>query len=128
MSFRHRPILLVVFVLSVSCFFLAQIALTQTVTNRRQYTRIEAAKGKAAKKLFKQHCVRCHGEDGVGETPRGQIVGATDLTDQDWQKRVDDQRLVNSITHGRGEMPAFTNKLSKDQIKSLLAYVRAFKK
>jgi cytochrome c oxidase cbb3-type subunit 3 len=82
---------------------------------------------KQAKTLFKQACVRCHGSDGRGETTLGQIVGATDLSRPEWQERVDDSRLLNSITHGRGEMPAFGKKLDSDQIKLLTAYVRTLK-
>ena len=88
--------------------------------------RMPATNAKEAKKLFKQNCVKCHGADGAGETSSGQIVGATDFTDSEWHKRVDDQRLINSITYGRGQMPPFAKKLSKEQIRSLLAYVRAF--
>src|SRR6185295_3167646 len=80
-----------------------------------------AAKGKDVKKLFKQHCIKCHGSEGTGDTPFGEIVGATDFTDAEWQERVDDQKLINSMTYGLGGMPAFGKKLSKEQITSLLA-------
>jgi mono/diheme cytochrome c family protein len=88
---------------------------------------VPATKGKDTKKLFKQNCVKCHGADGAGETAFGQIVGAADFTDSEWQKRVDDKRLINSMTYGRGQMPPFGKKFTKEQIISLLAYVRAFK-
>lgn len=80
-----------------------------------------------AKTLFRKACVRCHGPDGRGETTKGQILGATDFTDSDWQERVDDQRLSNAITHGKGDMPGFEKKLTKDQIALLTLYVRTFK-
>ncbi|MDQ6651556.1 MAG: cytochrome c [Acidobacteriota bacterium] len=86
-----------------------------------------AAKAKEAKKLFKQYCAKCHGADGVGETTLGQIVRAADFTDSEWQKRVDDRRLVNSTIYGRRQMPTFGKKLSKEQIASLVSYVRAYK-
>jgi len=41
-------------------------------------TQISPAKAKAAKKLFSQKCVKCHGSDGTGQTIFGQIAGATD--------------------------------------------------
>jgi mono/diheme cytochrome c family protein len=87
----------------------------------------DKSKTKDARKLYKQNCVKCHGTDGTGETTFGQIVGAADFTDSEWQKRVDDQRLLNSMTYGRGQMPSFGKKFSKEQIITLLAYVRAFK-
>lgn len=91
-------------------------------------TQMSPAKTKAAKKVFSQRCVKCHGSDGAGKTVFGQIAGATDLTDAAWQDRVDDKRITNSITHGRGQMPSFEKKLSKEQITLLSNYVRAFRK
>jgi len=89
--------------------------------------KLPAAKTKEAKRLFKQKCVKCHGQDGAGSN-YGQIVGATNLTDPEWQQRVDDKRLVNSIKHGRGQMPAFGEKFTEDQIASLVLYVRTLGK
>lgn len=74
-------------------------------------------KTKEAKRLFKQKCAKCHGQDG----------GATNLTDPEWQERVDDKRLINSLKYGRGQMPAFGEKLTEEQITSLMLYVRTLK-
>ena len=127
MTFRQPPVLLLVFVRLVGYSFIGLILMAQTSPNTHQYTRIPVAKAKEAKKLFKQKCSKCHGANGAGETTFGQIVGAADFTDSEWQKRVDDERLVNSITYGRGQMPPFGKKLTREQITFLLAYVRAFK-
>jgi mono/diheme cytochrome c family protein len=86
-----------------------------------------ANKKNAVKVAFKQHCAKCHGTDGRGRTVEGEIAGAQDFADQDWRQRVEEQRIINSITHGRGQMPAFEKKLSKEQIKSLAAFVLTFK-
>jgi len=88
---------------------------------------VPANKKTAVKVVFKQHCAKCHGTDGRGRTVEGEIAGAQDFTDQDWQQRAEEQRIINSITHGRGQMPAFEKKLSKEQIKSLSAFVLTFK-
>jgi mono/diheme cytochrome c family protein len=125
MIFRELMGLLLVCILSVG---IEQIVMGQSYANTHNSSRMSAAKGKDVKKLFKQNCVRCHGADGAGATPFGEIVGAADFTDPEWQKRVDDQRLVNSMTYGRGQMPPFAKKLRKEQIVMLLAYVRAFKR
>ena len=82
---------------------------------------------KEAKRLFKQKCSKCHGQEGAGNN-YGQIIGATKLSDPEWQQKVYDKRLINSIKHGRGQMPAFGEKLSEDQITSLVSYVRALGK
>jgi mono/diheme cytochrome c family protein len=52
----------------------------------------------------------------------------TNLTDPEWQERVDDQRIINSIKHGRGQMPALGEKLTEEQITSLMLHVRTLKK
>ena|SRR2546423_14480299 len=91
------------------------------------HSAIPANQVKEAKSIFKQHCVKCHGPDGRGQTAAGEIAGAQDFTDQEWQSRVEEQRITNSITHGHGQMPSFEKKLSKAQIKLLSAYVMTFK-
>jgi cbb3-type cytochrome c oxidase subunit III len=90
-------------------------------------TQMSPATAKAAKKLFSQKCVSCHGSDGAGKTVFGQIAGARDLTDPAWHDRVADKEIVNAITYGRGQMPSFEKKLSKEQIAMLSTYVRTFR-
>ena len=85
------------------------------------------ANSKEAKRLFKQKCSKCHGQDGAGSN-YGEIIGVTNLTNPEWQQRVDDKRLMNSIKHGRGQMPAFGEKLNEDQITSLVSHVRTLGK
>jgi len=103
------------------------IGVSQAVANRAQRSQPSPAKAKEAKRLFKQKCSKCHGQDGAGNN-YGQIIGATNLTDPVWHERVDDQRIINSITHGRGQMPAQGEKLTDEQITSLMLHVRTLKK
>lgn len=99
----------------------------QTQPNTNRVAKLPANKAREAKTLFKQNCVKCHGVDGLGDTTDGEILGTPDFTDSKWQEKSDDRRLLDSITHGRGQMPPFEKKLSKEQVKILLAHVRAFK-
>ena len=128
MTFAYPAIRPLFLILLVGNLCVGITIVSQTFANKLQSPQGSAAKAKDAKKLFKQKCVRCHGSDGSGDTTYGQIVGATNLTDPEWQERVDDKRLVNSIKHGRGQMPAFGEKLTEEQINSLMSYVRAFEK
>jgi cytochrome c oxidase cbb3-type subunit 3 len=75
---------------------------------------------------FQTYCAVCHGDDGKGQTPKGKEKGARDFTNAKWQKSADDARLEDSITKGKGKMPAFKDKLSADDIKALVKEVRSF--
>jgi len=78
--------------------------------------------------LYLKHCATCHGKDGRARTFKSKFKKARDLTDARWQGRVTDERLFNSVAHGRGRMPAFNRKLDDRQVESLVAYVRGLKK
>jgi mono/diheme cytochrome c family protein len=78
--------------------------------------------------LFEKHCDTCHGKDGRAKTFKAKFNHARNLTDAKWQAEVSDERLFNSITNGKGKMPAWGKKLSEAQINALVAYVRTFKK
>ena len=73
--------------------------------------------------LFKTKCAMCHGPDGVGKTPMGQKLNIRDLHSAEVQKQSDSD-LAHVIGQGKAKMPAFGKKLSEDQIKVLVAYLR----
>ncbi|HXO04265.1 MAG TPA: cytochrome c [Candidatus Sulfotelmatobacter sp.] len=74
--------------------------------------------------LYKSKCVVCHSDDGSGSGPTGKQLGAKDLRSDDVQKQTDAQ-LNDSITNGMGKkMPAYKGKITDDQIKGLVAYIR----
>ncbi|MGI9105415.1 MAG: c-type cytochrome [Pyrinomonadaceae bacterium] len=81
-----------------------------------------------AKNLFVENCARCHGAGGRSQTPLGELYDATNLADAQWWKkeRAGDKRLTAAIRDGRGGMPAFGKKLSKDEIAALVAFVKTF--
>ena len=82
---------------------------------------------KSTKSLFMQNCAKCHGANGRGETVAGEIAGTPNFTDREWQESLSDKRMVVSVMHGRGGMPAFKSKLSQKEIASLVAHVRSFR-
>ena len=124
---RQQLALIGVLSLSIGCSS-GLLVLGQDSRNTRRQDEVPAPKAKEAKKLFKQNCAKCHGADGAGETTAGAIAGVPDFTDPSWQELSDDQTFANSIRHGVGQMPSFSKKLSNEQIKSLVSYVRTFKK
>lgn len=76
--------------------------------------------------VFVTNCAVCHGEDGKGQTEEGKKKGARNLTSKEWQKLESDADITKVITKGKGKMPSFGKKLSADEIKALVADVRAF--
>ena len=75
--------------------------------------------------IYAANCARCHGVDGKANTGKGKRAGATDLT-SDWN--TDEARGLKIITNGKGEMPSFKSKLSRDEIRSVFGYVLKFHK
>ena len=85
------------------------------------------------KENFATHCVKCHGEDGKGQTKMGQKAGVKDFTDAKVQESKKDDQMAKSIKEGVKDgdktlMKAYAEVLSDDEIKALVAQVRSFKK
>lgn len=86
-----------------------------------------------AKANWDANCVQCHGKDGKADTKMGKTLNAKDLTDPKVQAAFTDAKAAESIKNGVKEngkttMKAFGDKLSADEIKALVAYVRTLKK
>ena len=81
------------------------------------------AQAQAAADLFKTKCQACHGPDGSGNTPMGKKLATHDFHSPEVQKMTDAQ-LIEVITKGKEKMPAYTGKLTAEQIKELAGYVR----
>jgi len=77
--------------------------------------------------LYKQKCASCHGADGKGDSPMGKNLKLRDLGSDDVQKQ-SDAELTEITANGKGKMPAYKGKLTDDQIKQLVGYIRSLKK
>lgn len=89
--------------------------------------------GADAKALWDANCAQCHGKDGRADTKMGKTLNAKDLTDPKVQAEFTDAKATQSIKEGVKEngkttMKAFGGKLSDDDVKALVAYVRTLKK
>lgn len=76
--------------------------------------------------LYKTKCQVCHGADGKGDTPMGKKLGAKDFHSPDVAK-MSDTELFDITKKGKEKMPAYDKKLTDDQIKSLIKYIRSLK-
>ena len=72
---------------------------------------------------FKAKCAMCHGGDGAGTTPVGKSMKIRDLRSAEVQAQTDAQ-LTDILTNGKNKMPAYKGKLTDDQIKGLVSYIR----
>ncbi len=75
------------------------------------------------KNIYENECQKCHGKDGKG-SKRGKSLGAPNFADAEWQASLTDEQLIKSITNGKKKMPKQEGKLSPEQIKAVVKYIR----
>lgn len=82
---------------------------------------------------WENHCTKCHGEDGKGQTKVGKKLKLKDYTDAKVQAEMKDEDMIKATTEGifdpagKEKMKAYKDELSADEIKELVAYIRKFK-
>lgn len=86
-----------------------------------------------AMKNYRSNCLSCHGKDGKAETKAGRKTKTKDLTDAAYQASFTDEQAFTSIKEGmerdgKTVMKAYKDKLSDEEIKELVVFVRAFAK
>lgn len=87
---------------------------------------VHAASGN---ELFAKHCASCHGKDGKAQTPAARKLGVKDLT----QSKAADGEVEKQIIYGKKDdrgkmkMPPFKDKLSAEEISSLVVLVKGLR-
>jgi mono/diheme cytochrome c family protein len=89
-----------------------------------------ASLGADGETVYVENCASCHGRDGKGRTPAGKKMGAKDLAlsqaaDADIARQI---REGTKDAKGNARMPAFSDKLTADEIAAVAAYVKALRK
>jgi cytochrome c6 len=84
------------------------------------------AQAEDAAAIYKAKCATCHGATGAGDTGMGKTLKLRALGSADVQKQSDDE-LNTIISKGKGKMPGYTGKLSADDIKGLVKFIRTLK-
>ncbi len=82
---------------------------------------------------WNKHCASCHGKDGSGDTKMGKKAGAKDYRDPAVQATIKPDVALKNIKEGMKEgskelMKPFADKLSDDEIKELIAFIKKFEK
>ncbi len=78
--------------------------------------------------LFSQKCSACHGSAGVPNAAMAQSLGIPNMTDPAGITTKPDSTLRVSVAAGKGKMPAFGGVLTSAQIRSLVTYVKSFRR
>ena len=119
---KHRELWLGPIVLGALCLYvIVGLGFRLATTNA-------SASAADAGSTYNAKCVKCHARDGRGKTYWGKRTRARDLAEAGWQDDVTDERLFNSISNGRGKMPAFKKSLKENQIDELVNYVRRLRR
>ena len=84
------------------------------------------------KENWEKSCTKCHGADGKGDTKMGKKLEIKDFTDAKVQASLKDDAMLKAIKEGvkdgeKTRMKAVEG-MSVEEMKALVAYVRAFKK
>jgi mono/diheme cytochrome c family protein len=83
--------------------------------------------------IFEAHCTVCHGPLGKGDGPGARVVGQKilDFTDATAMRAVSDRFLFDIIKKGSSQfgrsnaMPAWGMKLTDEEIRAVVAYIRS---
>lgn len=73
--------------------------------------------------VYKAKCAACHGAEGDGQTTMGKKMNLRDLRSPEVQKQ-SNAELTKIITDGKSKMPAYKAKLTAEEIKGLVAFMR----
>ena len=122
MKQRFKPLIMSVVVLGIS------MAVLMIGVAKSHNVSASSAAAFDASSVYNSKCASCHGRDGRARSLHSKHEHARDLTSAEWQDSVSDERIYNSISNGKGKMPAFKKKLSDSQIDELVNYVRRLKK
>lgn len=86
-----------------------------------------SASAQTAGDLYKAKCAVCHAADGSGDTPAGKKMGVKSLSAPEVAKN-SDATWFEITKKGKGKMPGYEGKLTDDQIKDVIKYIRGLGK
>lgn len=77
--------------------------------------------------VYKANCAPCHGAAGDANTPAGKAFKVPSFR-SDVVLKESDAGLLTIAKNGKGKMPAWHDKLSEEQLKDLIAFIRTLQK
>jgi mono/diheme cytochrome c family protein len=86
-----------------------------------RYTRASVSRGAA---VYTQNCMRCHGENGMGNGADANTLSVRPAMLPHANHRNSDGQLAHVIRHGRSPMPAWKDTLADEQIWDVINFIR----
>jgi len=77
--------------------------------------------------IYKAKCAACHAADGSGDTAMGKKLAVESFSAPAVAK-LSDAAFIEITTKGKGKMPSYDKKITDDQIKDLVKYIRSLGK
>jgi len=74
---------------------------------------------------WRNQCASCHGVTGHADGPQAAMFKPPDLTNAEFQGKLEDAQIAAAITNGKGRMPKF--ELPEDVVRGLVQRVRSFR-
>lgn len=103
------------------------VGVSQETGNSAGETKAPAAAAtggaKKGEQIFKTRCIICHNKQPGDDSP----FGPPNLFEAFKKKAVTPPQAEQIITKGKGQMPAFGSILSKSEMQSVIAYLKAGK-
>lgn len=94
---------------------------------------VPAAMAADAKAVWDEHCAKCHGESGKGDTKLGKKLKLKDYSDPKFQAEFTDQQLLDATmqgvkgSDGKEKMKGYADKISEEEGKAVVQLIRSFK-
>jgi mono/diheme cytochrome c family protein len=130
---KHTSLLAAVFLLFLCAVVSAQYAgwvIPPDGKDEKSPLKPSADLVKKGKTIFTANCQKCHGPEGKGDGPDSDPHSpAADLTDDFRTALNPDGVLYYKISNGHSnDMPAFKSKLTKDEVWTVIEYVKSLRK
>jgi mono/diheme cytochrome c family protein len=86
----------------------------------------------SAPENYENHCAKCHGIDGKGQTKMGKRLKVRDMTTEVYKQELDEAKAIVSLKegitkNGKDVKKSFASELSDPELKALVAYVKELK-
>ena len=77
--------------------------------------------------VYKTNCAPCHGATGDANTPAGKVFKVPSFS-SDGVLKESDEHLLTVAKNGKGAMPPWNDKISEDDLKSVIAFIHTLQK